>query len=62
MIKEAYIAIDPATREVVGAAKVIPGDSYGVAEFIKQGLLLDRVTMDQAREFFSDGLPENWEI
>jgi hypothetical protein len=62
MVRGAYIAIDPKTREVIGAAKVIAGDSNGLSEFIRQGLIIDRVTMEEAKKFFSVGLPENWKI
>ncbi len=62
MIKEAYIAIDPKTRQVVGACRAGVQDSPGVAEFIKQGLIIDRVTVAKAKDLFLSQLPDEWEL
>jgi hypothetical protein len=62
MIKSAYIAIDPEIRHVAGACRVDSNDNDGIAEFIKQGLVLDRVTLDQARDMCFKKLPDDWKV
>lgn len=60
MVKRAYIAVNVHTREVVGVSAVSASSQKGLAQFLKEGFVIDRVTVEEARTFFMYGLPKDW--
>lgn len=62
MQKDAYIAINPETRIVENAVIAESTESGDVDRFIKDGLIVERVTRKQARELMNKKIPDDWVI
>lgn len=62
MKKEAYIAINPKTRDVVMACGIGPEHADAVADAVRNGDVLERITLDEARNLFMEKAPEHIEI
>ena len=62
MKKDAYIAIDPKTGRVNMVCLTGPDHAESVAESIKSGEVIERVTAQQARALFGEIVPDSIEL
>ena len=62
MKRAAYIAIDPKTMAVVMACTTDKSQAESIAEMIANGMLIDRVSIEEARSMLFEGLPKNYDI